>query len=125
MRDYEAVIILDPRLDEASSKEAIERFTKLVQAKGEVTKVDSWGRRRLAYEIDHKPEGVYHLLTFAAEPATLDEVSRVLKITDGVMRHMAVRRVKGASTRPPEPGPEVPVATAASTSQDSEPESTA
>ena len=58
-------------------------------------------------------EGVYHLLTFAAEPETLDEISRVLKITDGVMRHLAVRRVQGGTTRPPEPITEEPVAAAA------------
>jgi len=72
------------------------------------------------YKIDHKREGAYHLLTFASEPATLTEISRVLKITDGVMRHLAVRRVEGASTRPPQPAPEEPVAAAARTSQDSE-----
>jgi ribosomal protein S6 len=86
---------------------------------------EPWGRRRLSYEIDHKGEGSYHLLTFAAEPATLAEISRVLKITDGVMRHLAVRRVQGASTRPPEPVPEEPVAARASARQDSETDSTA
>ena len=60
---------------------------------------DVWGRRKLAYEIDHKAEGVYHLLTFDAEPEALAEVSRVLKITDGVMRHLAVKRT--AATRRP------------------------
>ena len=48
------------------------------------------------YEIDHKGEGSYHLLTFSAAPETLDEISRVLKITDGVMRHLAVRQVPGS-----------------------------
>ena len=67
-----------------------------------------WGRRRLAYEIGHKTDGAYHLLTFDAAPETLDEVSRVLRITDGVMRHLAVRRVKGASMRPPDPTHEEP-----------------
>jgi ribosomal protein S6 len=69
--------------------------------------------------------GAHHRLTGGRAPATLDEISRVLKITDGVMRHLAVRRVVGASTRPPEPSPEEPVATAAAASQDSETESIA
>ena len=125
MTDYEILLMLDAELPEERQNEIVSRIREAVERDGRWEGHEPWGRRRLAYEIDHKPEGVYHLLTFAAEPATLDEVSRVLKITDGVMRHMAVRRVKGASTRPPEPGPEVPVATAASTSQDSEPESTA
>ena len=55
---------------------------------------EPWGRRKLAYEITHKDEGVYHLFELTAEPATLDELTRILKITDGVMRHMAVRRVQ-------------------------------
>ena len=53
---------------------------------------DPWGRRRLAYEIDHKAEGVYHLLVFEASAETLAEVTRILKITDGVMRHLSTRR---------------------------------
>jgi small subunit ribosomal protein S6 len=124
--DYEILLMLDPELPEERQTEIISRIREAIEKDGgRWDNEDQWGRRRLAYEIDHKPEGVYHLLTFASEPATLDEVSRVLKITDGVMRHMAVRRVKGASTRPPQPGPEEPVAATATTSQDSEPESTA
>jgi small subunit ribosomal protein S6 len=124
--DYEILLMLDPELPEERQTEIISRIREAIEKDGgRWDNEDQWGRRRLAYEIDHKPEGVYHLLTFASEPATLDEVSRVLKITDGVMRHMAVRRVKGASTRPPQPGPEEPVAATAATSQDSEPESTA
>ena len=126
MTDYEILLMLDPELPEERQTEIVTRVREAIEKDGgRWENEEAWGRRRLAYEIDHKPEGVYHLLTFTAEPATLDEVSRVLKITDGVMRHMAVRRVKGASTRPPQPGPEEPVAAAAATGQDSEPESTA
>jgi small subunit ribosomal protein S6 len=121
--DYEILLMLDPELPEERQTQIVTRVREAIEGEGgRWDNEEPWGRRRLAYEIDHKPEGVYHLLTFAAEPATLDEISRVLKITDGVMRHMAVRRVKGASTRPPQPGPEEPVAAAAPTSQDSEPE---
>jgi len=129
-RTYELIYVLKPDASEDDVNGMHKQVAEIVERMGgKIEKTESvapWGRRRLAYEIDHKPEGIYHLLTFAAEPTTLDEVSRVLKITDGVMRHMAVRHVKGASTRPPEStSPEVPVAAAASTSQDSEPESTA
>jgi small subunit ribosomal protein S6 len=124
--DYEILLMLDPELPEERQTEIITRVRQAIENDGgRWENEDPWGRRRLAYEIDHKPEGVYHLLTFAAEPTTLDEVSRVLKITDGVMRHLAVRRVKGASARPPQPGPEEPVAAAAATGQDSEPETIA
>jgi len=126
VNDYEILLMLDPELPDERQNEIVTRVRESIERDGgRWENEEAWGRRRLAYEIDHKPEGVYHLLTFAAAPATLDEVSRVLKITDGVMRHMAVRRVRGAATRPAGPSPEEPVAAAASTSQDSEPESTA
>jgi len=67
---------------------------------------DAWGRRRLAYPISKKNEGVYHLVVFEANAETLDEITRVLKITDGVMRHGAYRRVKGSQhTKAPAPLP--------------------
>ena len=115
--------MLDPELPEERQGEIITRAREAIERDGgRWDNHEPWGRRRLAYEIDHKDEGAYHLLTFAVEPATLDEISRVLKITDGVMRHLAVRRVVGASTRPPEPSPEPPVAAAAAARQDSETE---
>ena len=121
MTDYEILLMLDPELPEERQTEIVTRAREAIERDGGTfDKHEPWGRRRLAYEIDHKGEGAYHLLTFAAEPATLEEISRVLKITDGVMRHMAVRRVLGASTRPPEPAPEEPVAAAAAARQDGE-----
>jgi small subunit ribosomal protein S6 len=101
--DYEVLLMLDPELPEERSNEIVARVREQVEGDGGTWDGQApWGRRRLAYEIDHKTDGVYHLLTFAAEAATLDEVSRVLKITDGVMRHMATRRVAGGvKTAPP------------------------
>ena len=125
MTDYEILLLLDPELADERQEEIVSRVREAVERDGSWDNHDAWGRRRLAYEIDHKGEGVYHLLTFTTTPETLEEISRVLKITDGVLRHMAVRRVKGAPPRPPGPGPEEPVAAAAPTSQDSEPESIA
>ena len=126
MNEYEILLLLDPELAEERSDEILARVRERVEADGgSWDGHEPWGRRKLAYEIGHKGEGVYHLLLLTATPATLAEVSRVLKITDGVMRHMAVRRVRGAASRPSGPRPEEPVAAAASTSQDSEPESTA
>ena len=69
---------------------------ELIESRGgTVEKHEPWGRRKLAYEIDHKTDGTYHLLLFASDADTLDELSRILKITDGVMRHLAVRRPEG------------------------------
>jgi small subunit ribosomal protein S6 len=124
--DYEILLMLDPELPEERQTQIITRAREAIERDGGRFEAhEPWGRRRLSYEIDHKSEGSYHLLTFAAEPATLAEISRVLKITDGVMRHLAVRRVQGASTRPPEPVPEEPVAVTTSARQDSETDSTA
>ncbi|MGZ6729392.1 MAG: 30S ribosomal protein S6 [Gaiellaceae bacterium] len=108
MTDYEILLMLDPELPEERQNEIVSRIREAVERDGRWEGNEPWGRRRLAYEIDHKPEGTYHLLLFETEPATLDEISRVLKITDGVMRHLAVRRVQGGTTRPPEPIREEP-----------------
>ena len=93
MNDYEILLMIDPEVPDERQDEIVTRTRELVEADGGTWEDHApWGRRRLAYEIDHKPEGVYHLLTFTCEPAALDEISRVLKITDGVMRHLATRR---------------------------------
>jgi small subunit ribosomal protein S6 len=97
---YELMLMLDPELAEERQTEIVDRARQLIERSGgSVSSHDAWGRRRLAFEIDHKQEGVYHLVLFDAEPETLDELTRVLKITDGVMRHLAVRRVKGSRPR--------------------------
>jgi small subunit ribosomal protein S6 len=110
LNDYEILLMLDPDVPEDRHAEILARTRELVERDGGAWESqDAWGRRRLAYEIDHKTEGVYHLLTFSCEPAALDEVSRVLKITDGVMRHMATRRPRPhrrtAATPPAESAP--------------------
>ena len=97
--DYEILLLFDVELPEERQNEIVTRMRELVEGGGGTFEShDVWGRRRLAYEIDHKAEGTYHLLTFTVEPGTLDEISRVLKITDGVMRHLAVRRPKPGAT---------------------------
>jgi small subunit ribosomal protein S6 len=104
---YEILLMLDPDLPEGRQEEIIKRARELVEkANGTWVRHDVWGRRRLAYEIAHKGEGSYHLLNFDADPETLAELSRVLRITDGVMRHLAVRRVEGTAGAPPPPEPE-------------------
>ena len=97
MIDYEILLMLDPEASEERHKEILTRMRDTIEKGGGAwTGHEPWGRRKLAYEIDKKGEGVYHLITFVADTATLDEVTRVLKISEGVMRHMATRRPKGA-----------------------------
>lgn len=101
MTEYEILLMLDPDLAEEKQAEVIQRTRDLIeQGGGTFERQDVWGRRRLAYEIDHKEEGVYHLLSFTSTPETLDEISRVLKIDDGVMRHLATRRIQGGPAGP-------------------------
>ncbi len=104
MNEYEILLMLDPELPEERADEVVARVRERVEADGgRWDGHEPWGRRKLAYEIGRKTEAVYHLLLFTAAPATLAEVSRVLKITDGVMRHLAVNRVKGGQTKAPAP----------------------
>jgi len=99
---YEILLMLDPELPEERQTEVVTRTRELIEQSGGTWRShDPWGRRRLAYEINHKPEGVYHLIVFEASPETLDEATRVLKITDGVIRHLAVRHIEGSRTAAP------------------------
>ena len=106
MIDYEILLMLDPESPDERQQQIVSRTRELIERSGgRWDGHDVWGRRKLAYEIDHKPDGSYHLLTFAADTATLDEVSRILKITDGVMRHLAVRRPRPGRTTTAAAGP--------------------
>jgi small subunit ribosomal protein S6 len=99
---YEILLMLDPEGAESHQDELIARVRELVEKGGGTWRShDAWGRRRLAYEIAKKPEGVYHLVVFEAAAETLDEISRVLKIDDGVMRHLATRHIEGSRTSAP------------------------
>ena len=92
---YEILLMLESELAEERQEEIIVRLRELVErGGGSWVGHDPWGQRKLAYEIDHKSEGIYHLLNFDAEPETLAEISRILRITDGVMRHLAVHRIE-------------------------------
>ena len=104
---YEILLMLDAELPDGRQDEIIKRARELVEkSNGKWVGHNAWGRRRLAYEINHKGEGSYHLLNFDADPETLAELSRILRITDGVMRHLAVRRIEGGTSAPPPPEPE-------------------
>ena len=111
MTDYEILLLLDPDLPEEGADQVVARTRQLIEkGSGSVERHDVWGRRKLAYEIDKKTDGVYHLLTFTAEPETLDELGRVLKIDEGVLRHLVTRRI--------ESGPGGPVAVGVTTGDD-------
>jgi small subunit ribosomal protein S6 len=99
---YEILMMLDPEQAEARQDEIVARTRDLVEKnEGAWHSHDAWGRRRLAYPIAHKEEGIYHLVVFDAEAATLEEISRVLKIDDAVLRHLATRHIAGSRTTAP------------------------
>ena len=106
---YEILLMLDPELADERQDDLIARVRQLVETSGGTWRShDAWGRRRLAYEINKKQEGVYHLLVFDSDGATLDEITRVLKIDDTVMRHLATKHLEGSSTRAPRDETPVP-----------------
>jgi small subunit ribosomal protein S6 len=120
---YEILLLLDPEQAEARQDDIVARTRDLVEKGGGAWHShDAWGRRRLAYPIAHKEEGVYHLVVFDAEAATLEEISRVLKIDDAVLRHMATRHIAGSRTSAPRDEAAAPATVAAETT---EPETTA
>lgn len=92
MRQYELMIILDPELDERTLAPTLDKFlTVITKDGGTVDNVDTWGRRRLAYEIQKKSEGIYAVVNFTAEPQTAKELDRVLSLNEAVMRTKIIR----------------------------------
>ncbi len=93
MRDYEAMFIVRPDLEEEAVEAVIAKFQGLVTGGGgTVTGIDRWGKRRLAYEIAGFMEGVYVVMAFSAEAAVARELERVFRITDEVIRHLVIRK---------------------------------
>jgi small subunit ribosomal protein S6 len=99
---YEILLMLDPEGAEQHQDDLLARVRDLVEKSGGTWRShDAWGRRRLQYPIKKKNEGVYHLVVFESDAPTLDEISRVLKIDDTVMRHMATKHIEGSRTSAP------------------------
>lgn len=92
MRNYECMYILHPEMPEQENSQLIERFKNIIIDQGGVmTKMDLWGKRRLAYEVKKIKEGYYVLLLFQSEPVAVQELERVFKITENVIRYLIVR----------------------------------
>ncbi len=92
MRKYEAMVIVDARLEEGDIQKAVDRFTKVItDSGGSLGKVDRWGVRRFTYEIDHQNEGYYFVADFNAPDAAVDQLKRTLLISDEFIRGKIVR----------------------------------
>ena len=92
MRHYELMVILDPSLDERTVTPSLETFLNVVKSdKGTVEKIEVWGKRRLAYEIEKKTEGIYAVVNFTATSAATQELDRQLNLSEQIMRTKVLR----------------------------------
>ncbi|MGL4174115.1 MAG: 30S ribosomal protein S6 [Actinomycetota bacterium] len=92
MRHYELMVILDPDLEERTVAPSLDTFLNVVrQGGGTVDNVDIWGRRRLAYEINKKSEGIYAVIDMQATPEVAQELDRQLGLNESVMRTKLIR----------------------------------
>ena len=92
MRRYELMVLIDPDFEERTVAPSLEQYLRVVrQNGGTVDKVDIWGRRRLAYEIGKKSEGIYAVIDLTAEPAAVKELDRQLNLNETVLRTKLMR----------------------------------
>ena len=92
MRHYELMVILDPDLEERTVAPSLDKFLKVVRkAEGTIENVNIWGRRKLAYEIKKKTEGIYAVVDLTAEPALAKELDRQLNLNESVLRTKLIR----------------------------------
>lgn len=90
MKKYELVYVLQPNLEEEAKNQILNKVKEIIEANGQVDKVDTWGNKKLAYEIKKFTEGYYVLMNFTATIDVPKEIDRNLKIAETVIRHMIV-----------------------------------
>jgi small subunit ribosomal protein S6 len=102
LRDYEAVYIFDSALEEARINEKLDRYHGLLTGEngGQITAVDHWGKRQLAYPIEDRDNGYYVVAHFNAAPTALPEYERVLKLDEDLLRYLVVINEGELSTTP-------------------------
>ena len=92
MRRYELMVILDPDLEERTVAPSLDKYLNVVrQDGGNIESVDIWGKRRLAYEINKKTDGIYAVVEMDAQPDTVKELDRQLSLNESVMRTKVTR----------------------------------
>src|SRR4051812_38393408 len=90
--EYELMVILDPEIDERTVAPSLDKFLNVIRnGGGTIDKIDIWGRRRLAYEIQKKSEGIYAVVNFTATSESTVELDRQLKLSEAVMRTKVLR----------------------------------
>jgi small subunit ribosomal protein S6 len=92
------MVLFDAGVEEEAIRASVDRAVELVRSRGgDPSRVDHWGRRRFAYELKHRWEGYYVLLTAQAEPAVMAELDRMLFLADEVLRHKVIRLPEGVT----------------------------
>lgn len=92
MRRYEMMVILDPELEERTVAPSLETYLKIIKdSGGSVDRLDIWGRRRMAFEIAKKAEGIYAIVDMNCEPAAIKELDRQLNLNEAVLRTKVIR----------------------------------
>lgn len=91
MNKYETVFIISPTLEEEAVKGLVEKFSNLISANGELEKVEEWGKKKFAYEVQDHKEGYYVLMNFSANSDFPAELERNFKITEGILKYIVVR----------------------------------
>jgi small subunit ribosomal protein S6 len=92
LRHYEVMVILDSDLEERTVGPSLDQYLNVIRTSGgAVEKTDVWGRRRLAYEINKKTEGIYAVIDLQAEPAAVAELDRQLRLNESVLRTKVLR----------------------------------
>jgi small subunit ribosomal protein S6 len=93
VRAYEILFAIKPDLEEEATNVSIEKFAGLIQQnQGTVEQISRWGKKRMAYEVKDFHEGYYTLILFQGENETANELNRVMRLSDEVLRHIIVRR---------------------------------
>lgn len=102
MRPYEVMVILDAALEEDAIRGQLDRAAEIIRNNGGTqNRVDRWGKRRFAYEVNHRWEGYYVLIEATAEPKAMAELDRALHLADEVVRHKVIRLPEGIAGRAP------------------------
>ncbi len=97
MHDYELMVILDPETDERTVAPSLEAFLEVIRKDGgTIENLDIWGKRRLAYEIKKKTEGIYAVVNFTASSEATAELDRQLRLSEAVMRTKVLRQDEAA-----------------------------
>lgn len=92
MNHYELMYIMVPTLEGEALEAVMTKVTTLIESvNGTITEVKKWGKRRLAYEINDIKDGIYVVVTFDADPSSISEIDRVLKLTEEIIRFMITR----------------------------------